>query len=170
MREALGGLSLVQIVILFLLLFVGIMCLTINESKAYAVKDEIITIIENAPLMDDYSFSEETTQSIAAKFQEVGYRTTGTCPSSSWTAYDRDGKKLSNPNNATFCVKANKVANIYTENSKDVCNEVDCNIADGKDYPKMVYYDIVLFYELDIPIISHFMRFKVYSSTKVLVG
>ena len=46
MKEAIGGVSLFQIVILFLLLFTGVMCLTINHSKAFGVKDEIINIIE----------------------------------------------------------------------------------------------------------------------------
>ena len=46
MKEAMGGVPLFEIVVVFILLFTGIMCLTINHSKAFAVKDEIINIIE----------------------------------------------------------------------------------------------------------------------------
>ena len=63
MREAIGGISIFQIVILFILLFTGVMCLTINHSKAFGVKDEIITIIENEPLG-----SNNNTSSFAQNF------------------------------------------------------------------------------------------------------
>ena len=46
MREAIGGTWLFQIVIVFILLFTGYMCLSINHSKAYNVKSEILEIIE----------------------------------------------------------------------------------------------------------------------------
>ena len=41
MKESIGGTALFQITIVFLLLFTGVMCITINHSKAFAVKDEI---------------------------------------------------------------------------------------------------------------------------------
>ena len=50
MKEAMGGISIFQIVIVFLLLFTGVMCMTINHSKAFGVKDEIINIIEQEVL------------------------------------------------------------------------------------------------------------------------
>ena len=46
MREAIGGTWLFQIVIVFILLFTGFMCLTINRSKAFNVKDQIIQTIQ----------------------------------------------------------------------------------------------------------------------------
>lgn len=171
MKEALGGISLFQIVILFVLLFTGIMCLTINQSKAYAVKDEIITIIENAPLptTGDYSFDEKTSKSIAAELHEAGYRTTGKCPSDKWIAYNRDGISISDKNNASFCIKANNVAEAFKNDLIDKCLNGKCNISTD-DYPNMVYYDVALFYELDIPVVKYFMSFKIYGSTKILYG
>ena len=166
MREAIGGLSLFQIVILFILLFTGIMCLTINESKAYAVKDEIVTIIQNAPLTSKLELSDQTLEDISKKLQEAGYRTTGKCPSDEWLAYNRDGD-IGDKNNASFCVKINNVADAFVEDIRNKCDNGKCNI-NGNDFPNMVYYDIVLFYKLDIPVLKYFLGFKVYSSTKVL--
>ena len=42
MKEAIGGVSIFQIAVLFLLIFTGVMCLTINHSKAFGVKEEKI--------------------------------------------------------------------------------------------------------------------------------
>ena len=47
MKEAIGGTWLFQIVIAFILLFTGFMCLTINRSKAFNVKDQIIQSIQS---------------------------------------------------------------------------------------------------------------------------
>ena len=69
MKEAIGGVSLFQIVIVFLLLFTGVMCLTINHSKAFGVKDEIINIIQEEKLASygttsDYALTSDTIDDI----------------------------------------------------------------------------------------------------------
>ena len=46
MREAIGGTWLFNLVIFFVLLFAGYMCLSINYSKAFGVKDKIINELE----------------------------------------------------------------------------------------------------------------------------
>ena len=92
MKEAIGGISLFQIVIVFLLLFTAIMCLTINHSKAFAVKDEIINIIETHSFSSsgrNYELSQNIIDEIVEKLNESGYRITGNCPSGSWIGYNR---------------------------------------------------------------------------------
>ena len=46
MKESVSVTTIFQIVILFILLFTAIMCLTINNSNAFGVKDEIINIVK----------------------------------------------------------------------------------------------------------------------------
>ena len=74
MKEAIGGVSLFQIVVVFILIFTGIMCLTINHSKAFGVKDEIVTILENDGLNltsnDTYEISANTASKIADKLAQ----------------------------------------------------------------------------------------------------
>lgn len=167
MKEAIGGVSLFQIVVLFVLLFTGIMCLTINHSKAFAVKDEIITIIQNEGLTNagtDYELGTNTIKKIADYLSEAGYRITGDCPSG-YTTYNRDGSIASNGEGA-FCIKSNNVVtDAFKKDALSKCT--DCVVAEG-DYPTMVYYDVVLFYQLEIPVINNLTNFKVYGSTKVL--
>lgn len=172
MKEALGGISIFQIVILFILLFTGIMCLTINQSKAYGVKDEIINIIQNVDIAKyseyaSYKLNSDTTSKIAEHLQNAGYRTTGDCPSSEWIGYDRNGTEVKK--DAAYCIKVNNVSDAYHSDIKDKCAGGKCKPT-SDDYPSMVYYDIVLFYQLDIPILKQIMNFKVYGSTKVLFG
>ena len=63
MREAIGGTWLFQIVIVFILLFTGFLCLSINRSKAFNVKDQIIQTIQSyngIDLTDEYSEGDES--------------------------------------------------------------------------------------------------------------
>lgn len=172
MKEALGGVSIFQIVIVFILLFAGIMSLTINHSKAFGVKDEIITIIQNQSLgesisVSGYEINEDTALKIAEHLNEAGYRITGECPSSKWVGYDRFGHVVTN--NAAYCIKANDVSSSFHSDLAEKCKNNKCTVT-GNDYPKMVYYDIVLFYQLDIPVLNDIMNFKIYGSTKVMFG
>lgn len=171
MKEALGGVSIFQIVIVFILVFTGIMCLTINHSKAFGVKDEIISIIQNEKIQKfsygvSYSLSNDTLKGISELLSEAGYRITGDCPSG-YIGYDRTGNEVKK--NAAFCVKTNNVIDAYVKDLENKCSNDKCIVSTG-DYPSMVYYDIVLFYQLDIPVINNIMNFKITGSTKVLVG
>lgn len=165
MKEAIGGVSLFQIVIVFLLIFTGVMCLTINHSKAFGVKDEIINILETNNI-NSYELSMSTVNDIIAHLNEVGYRITGDCPSN-WTGYDRNGTKVSN--NASFCIKATNVSDAYHKNIQDICKKAGCNPT-SEDFPEMMYYDVILFYQLDVPVLKEVMNFKLYGSTKTIFG
>lgn len=149
MKEAVGGVSLFNIVIVFVLLFAGYISLSINYSKAYNVKNEIINIIKNqggvctsaTPNSSDncYNFSEQ----ISDYFKEANYRSTGTCESG-WVGYNREG--LIDYNNSAFCVKAVR-ANTNSE------------------LPNALYYQIEVFYQLDLPIFSDVFEFEIYGET-----
>lgn len=170
MREALGGVSIFQIVILFILVFTGVMCLTINHSKAFGVKDEIINIIQNEPLASKlngstYQMTSDTSKKIADALALAGYRVTGSCPKD-YQGYDREGN-LTN-SRAAYCIKINNVTNSFNNDIKDKCTNNKC-VTVTDDYPEMVYYDVILFYQLDIPIINSIMNFKIYGSTKTVM-
>lgn len=172
MKEAIGGVSLFQIVIVLLLVFTGVMCLTINHSKAFGVKDEIINILEtdilaNANKVNDYELGDSTVKSVIEHLNEVGYRITGDCPNDNWIGYDRNGVIVTN--NASFCIKAVSVSDAYYDDSSKKCSNGKCHTTQG-DYPKMIYYDVILFYQLDVPVIKDVMNFKLYGSTKVIFG
>ena len=160
MRESIGGTALFQITIIFLLLFTGVMCITINHSKAFAVKDKILDIIQNSAVItgSDNKLDDEIITDITNYINESGYRITNKCPSD-YTGYTRNGYETTGKD-ASICVRAVNV-------SKGIDNSTKNKVGDG-DMPNMYYYDIILFYQIDAPIISDVFNFSIKSSTKVI--
>jgi len=169
MKEAIGGVSLFQIVILFVLLFTGVMCLTINQSKAFGVKDEIINIIQNESIgsTSGLALNANTLTKISDHLKAAGYRLTGDCPSG-WIGYNREGITTSNGKNSAFCIKTQDVPDTFTNYLQKICENGKCEVAEG-GYPEMVYYEVMVFYQLDIPVLNEIMQFRIKGSTKVLV-
>ena len=74
MKESVGALGLTNIVIVFILLFSGYLCISVNQTKAYNVKNEMLNIIHKHNGLDS-SILEE----IREYMNTVGYRSTGKC-------------------------------------------------------------------------------------------
>lgn len=140
MKESIGGTWLFGIVIVFILLFTAIMCFTINQSKAIAVKSDLIDYIEYNEGID---ISKELNSNAVKIINNAGYYTTGTCDEG-YIGFDRTGKKVST--NPVLCIKE-----IPSNNETAGC-----------------YYDVELFYKLDLPVIESIFNFKVRGKTKEL--
>ncbi len=154
MREAIGGTWLFQIVIVFVLLFSGFICLTINQSKAFNVKDRIIQTIQSHNGVEIYgqcNNDDGALCEIAKYLTDSAYRTTGTC-SSGYQGYTREGKIASN-NNAAFCL-----ARIQSETTEAFAGEL----------PSVAYYRVEVFYQLDLPVFHDLFNFKVQGDTKTI--
>lgn len=141
MKEAIGGTWLFQIVIVFILLFAGYMCLTINHSKAFSIKSEIIESLTRYGYVD----SEE----IKDILKKASYRTSGDCGKlgEGWQGWSRDGGKVDK--NATFCTR-----------------RVDINQEPG--LPITYYYQVAVFYQLDLPVFNSLFSFTVKGDTSTL--
>lgn len=147
MREAIGGTWIFQIVIFFVLLFTGYMCLTINHTKAFNVKNTIIKEIERKEGVDLSSpDSDEAIKKIVTYLKSASYRTTGKCPDG-YMGYNRDGHIDSR--NSAFCLKKQ-------------------NVHSASDMPDMSYYRVIVFYQLDLPIFRSVFNFKVSGDTKII--
>ena len=156
MREAIGGTWLFNIVIFFVILFTGYLCLSINHTKAFNVKDDIVKIIERdggfVKLNDANASNNSTIKKIVESLQEFGYRSTNACPNADggqiWYGFDREGNRDANNNNSAFCIR-----------------EVLSRSGDGLD---VAYYQVVVFYQLDLPIFNSLFGFEVKGDTKLL--
>lgn len=175
MKEAIGGISLFQIAIVLLLVFTGVMCLTINHSKAFGVKDEIINILETDEIAEygithDYAITEDVYNRIIDNLNDAGYRITGECPNGDgWVGYTRSSYSYIDNNNASFCIKAVNVQAAYHKDIEEKCTTADCTPTAG-DFPSMIYYDVAVFYQLDVPFIKELFNLRIYGSTKILFG
>lgn len=167
MREAIGGTWIFQIVIFFILLFTGYMCLSINQSKAFNVKDKMLQAIERNNGFDistDINGDNKALEEIVTYLQDKAYRTTGTCPNDvkdsdnqivgHYLGFSREGKFDSA--NPAFCI-----AEINT-GSKENTNQV------VQELPSMKYFKIAVFYQLDLPIFHDLFRFSLRGDTKIM--
>ena len=143
MRESIGGTWLFQIVIVFVLLFAGYICLSINHSKAFAIKNDIILELQR-----NGEYNANAQKNVEALLKKAGYRTSGKCDNG-YEGYDRNGAKLTNSksNNAVFCLKKFNITDIYPE------------------YPVSYYYKVKVFYQLDLPVLNSVMSFTVTGDT-----
>ncbi len=149
MREAIGGSWLFQIVVAIILIFVGYLCLAINHSKAFNVKNSIITAIELQDGMDLTNPTDDASvQDIVAAINGVAYRTTGSCPGG-YTGINRNGDLDSR--SSAFCIKKIKARNVNSD-----------------ELPDKYFYKVVVFYKLDLPIFNNFFNFQITGDTRVM--
>lgn len=151
MKEAVGGISLFTIVIIFVVLFTGYISLSINYSKAYNVKNELINIIRNQggvctstnPNSSDncYNFKEQ----VADYFRETNYRSFGNC-GEGFVGYTRSGDVAGTGDRAAFCVKG-----------------ISAN--GNSELPNALYYQVKVFWQLDLPIFSSVFNFNITGET-----
>lgn len=155
MRESIGGIQLFSIVVVLILLFSGVMALTINHSNAFTVKDKIVQIIEK---YESFDITKDCTHGCNPALQDItemlvldSYRQEGPCNRQDYEpnqigAYRRDGIHSSGNNPSSFCIyKIKSEGNIES-----------------------YYYKVEVFYGLDIPILKSVFRLKVTGETKKL--
>ena len=145
MKEAIGGSWITMIVITFIVLFASFMSLSINWSKTYKVKDEIILAIERNNGVNDTSLSE-----ISKYMADLGYRSIGSgCPQN-YVGFTYDGRQTySSP---SYCLKANMVGATATGHKSFTA-----------------YYSIIVFFRLDIPVIRSIIKLDLEANTKVIL-
>lgn len=167
MREGIGGIQLFLIVVVMVLIFAGVMSLTLNQANAFAVKDQIVSIIETAGGFDTSSQclygdckGQETLQNIVDALESNSYRQQGSCDEIPFSddsngvtidivGYQRNGDKTLSGKKSSFCI-----AKIDSNKSQDTL--------------KGYYYRIYVFYQLDIPVLHSVFNFRSIGETKLL--
>ena len=173
MREGIGGIQLFLIVIILILVFAGIMSLTINHSNAFAVKDQLVSILEDAGGLDITSEcrlgecntnikDQQTLQNIIDALDSYSYRQQGNCDSitisnnAKMVGYQRTGEITMSGKKSSFCI-------VKIDSNKD---KIDSNKDDGT--LKGYYYKVYVFYQLDIPVLHSIFNFRSVGETKLL--
>ena len=138
MKEAIGGIYSIQALVVFIILVMSLLAYSVNYTKSFKVKNELIHLIEQFEgltedstakidsVLEHYTYNVPNVQLYENMCAEMGYQ--------SYTA------NLPNGTDAVFCVK--------------------CDLADikgtqvsGLKY-KGSYYSVVTFVNIEIPIIS----------------
>ena len=144
MRDALGGLVNIVIIVVFMVIVSGYLAFNVNYSKAFRVKNKIISAIEEREGLD-----EKAKKQIEAFEKSIGYNIN--TPNLS-DAGEREA------NLGFYINKVERTA--YCEEDKD------------GNLKKKVYYEITTFVSVDIPIIEkimpYFEFFHVKGATKTI--
>ncbi len=144
MRESIGATWIYIIAIALVLLFSSYLALSINYSRAFRVKNEIINIIERNKGMNNKAQEE-----IQEYLINVGYRTTGECDDA-------------------VTVKGYSTASSGTTEDAMYCVEnIMAHDATG-EFPEIYYFRVTVFFRLDVPILSSIFHFDVAGDSKVI--
>ena len=138
MREAIGGTWIFSIVIVFIVLFTGYLAVSVNYSRAFKVKSNIVSIIEQHEGLNDGAEAE-----IDSYLSGIGYAVYGTCAEGE-TGFNENlsGSK------AMYCVSKRS------------------NNADGA--LNKSYYRVKVWFRLDLPIFGDLFTFPVTGETKAV--
>ena len=146
MREVSGSTWVVQIMILFILIFACFLSLVLNYNKAYRVKNNMVSIIE---------INEGITENSLALINNVlrgeGYTNTGLCPveEGDWyaaTDFEGNYEEAQEGTRYPFCFKR------LTTNEGDI------------------YYEIKVFYEFSLPFLGAIGVFPINGRTDNFMG
>lgn len=150
MRNAVGSYILFVIVIFFVVLFSGYICISINKAKAFNTKNEIVKAVERyAPDIEpNIVGNSEFKDDIKRIMSEAGYRNDGKCEKNA-KGYTNIGEACTDPSSCAFCIETTAVK------------------ASGSGLSGS-YYKITTFYHLDLPIISSVFNLKTTGETKVI--
>ena len=165
MRESIGGTWTMQIVIVFILFFVAFITLTINYTRAYKVKNEVINIIERE---DGFTYSATSIpdgagarELIAGYLTNYGYSAKGRCEIG-WT-----GVNSINPADADNISTYELVDNSKKNNKYYYCVQKVQVPIKGKshtekyNYKNRSYYKVRLFFKFSVPVFGDLTTFKV---------
>ena len=130
MRDAIGQVFTLQIIFVFVLLINGYMAYSVNYTRAFRVKNQVVNIIEQY----EGPYNEEGLAKINSYIQQTSYNVTN----SQMTDY------ISDTNGEAECPGYNGWC--Y------VAHDVSIDEADGERNGK--YYTVVTFVNIDIPVIN----------------
>ncbi len=149
MREAIGGTWIMQLVIIFMLLFVAFLALSLNYSKAFQVKNDILSMIEKKE-----GVTNDTIKLINNYLSASGYNVQNTCPENSYgisNLSSNTGVKVgaNDSNKYYYCIEKLNSPSPHN-NSK-------------------VYYKVETFFYFNLPVLGEIFKFTINGSTNDII-
>lgn len=152
MRQAIGTTWIMQLVIIFMLIFVAFLALTINYTKAFKIKNELVTIIEKYEGLNYGTENQPGSINLINNYlQYNGYTVMGSCDEGSYGA-----SSLNSDNNVAL-VNAVKGQKYYY-----CVEEVSTK---GASTPNRARYKIKIFFKFSLPILGDLFTFNIDGTT-----
>ncbi|MEG1505872.1 MAG: hypothetical protein RR478_00065 [Bacilli bacterium] len=154
MKETVGTTWTFQLIIIFILIFACFLTLVISYSKAYSIKNTVITIVEKYE-----GISEESLIIINNYLDNSGYRTIGNC------------SKKENDNRTWYGVNANNEFELANDSKKYLYCVSETNVYNEySSQDSKVYNELKFFYKFNLPIIGELKTFVVNGRTSDFWG
>lgn len=150
MREAIGGTWLFGIVITFIVFFASFLAVSINYSKAFNVKNNVVDILGK------YEGNNPCARKkIASYLKTEGYLVPGSCPKKDkdnpydYVGYNLDGTEVKS-GKAYYCISKDSTDNV----------KVSDKVLDKQ------FYRVVVFFKIDLPMFGDLTTFKIKGETE----
>lgn len=144
MREAIGGTWLFGLVITFIVFFASFLAISINYSKAFNVKNNIVDLISK------YEGNNcNAREKISNYLKNTGYLVLNKCESDdgyTYQGYDLKGDPVPPGKKAYYCI---------SKDSTDNDTVIDKN-----------FYRVKIFFRLDLPIVGDLFTFDIKGETE----
>lgn len=152
MREAIGGTWVTQLVIVFMLIFVAFLALSLNYTKAFKVKNQLMTIIEQQE-----GVTSGDNGSIAIMNNYLKGNAYGVM-----RACEIDSYGVSNLNSSSI--------ERVTSNSKKYYYCIKKIAAPSSNHEGKVYYKVNIFFQFNLPVLGDLFTFGINGSTGDVVN
>lgn len=147
MKQTIGATWVFQLVIIFTLIFAAYIALTINYSKSFRVKNEVVSIVEKSQ-----GFTDDGIKLVNNYLQSSGYKTMGKCQLST-DAITYGVSDLSPENASNSAEKAVIGKDYYYCFTKIYVNHAY--------FKTRAYYRVSLFFKFDLPVLGDIYTFDV---------
>ena len=150
MREAIGGTWITQLVIVFMFVFVAFLALSMNYSKSFRIKNEVLSFVEK-----NEGITANTVERINNYLVYTGYSTKGKCDVGMYGIGNLNGSSFELVTDSTktrnyyYCIGKVKSATTNFQNRS--------------------YYRVKLFFKFNLPIIGDISTFKIDGQTKDVI-
>ena len=152
MRESIGGTWITQLVIIFMFVFVAFLALSMNYSKAFRVKNEVLDFIEK-----NEGIHQNSLWFINNYLTNSGYDIKGNCEVGSYGVSDLNLNNIS----YTKITDSNKVKKYYYCVAK---------VKSGtKNFKNRAYYKVKLFFKFNLPVMGDIFTFDIDGQTKDVI-
>lgn len=146
MRQVIGSTWVLQLVIVFMLIFVGFLTLSINYTKAFKMKNEIITMLEKYEGAKD---GENSSIGLVNNYLKYyNYSTMRGCETGEYGVANLDNPSVEpviSGKKYYYCI-----GKINASNSK---------------FPQRARYEITIFFHFNLPVVGNLFTFTVSGTT-----
>lgn len=163
MKESIGGMWLLGIVMTFMVILITFVTLSLNYSTVFRLKSDMISAIEEAQ-----GFNSKSAQKINGLIEDYGYQQKKTCQFKDRTSgvigIDKDDPKfyVNNFNRPfSYCI-------MKEENDRKKNKDYSSSIS-SKNNDKEVYYTLQLSFGFNLPVMGDILTFRVTGETRGII-